>query len=172
MSKLNADDLVTTLRRRARELMTNDGYNAQYVKVFERAAEVIEVNRRFLVSGEQFTIETVVANRLLRNGLAMAHGIIRKHVGRKHAGLKMIEGTLGATKEAGVGRHIIVMEVTAGKTREQLDEELRVVLDAYFAKGDSDGKQAEVDEVEEGPDDDGGALQSRNPRQQAARRVP
>jgi hypothetical protein len=164
------NDIVATLRRRAKELGA-DGYNDTYTGVLLRAAEVLDVHRRFLVSGEQFTIEVVAANRLLRNALVKAHGCLLK-LGGKHAiGLDMIRGTLGATKEPGIGRHIITMEVTAGKTREQLDEEIRVVLDAYFKKG-------ETNETEEGTDtepaagDAGRSSRAGGARQQAARRVP
>lgn len=136
MTTLN-DDTVSTLRRRARELLA-DGYNAQYVKVLERAAENLEVHKRYLVSGEAFTLGAIMANRVLRNALNVARGILREVRGRHEPMLTKIDAVLKGTKEPGLGRHILMLEVVPGKDREALEAEVAVVLDAYFKKGETD----------------------------------
>lgn len=133
------DDLVSVLRRRAKQLSTEEHFNEQYIGVFLRAADELQARRMAAIPGgdEQLAVNAIADNRRLRNTLVKVYGQIRA---RKPAGwpdqvMTMAEHTLAAVRPHGEGRIIMAIQINKHDTRANVEAIVASLLDAHFHGG-------------------------------------
>lgn len=160
-------DTVVVLRRRAKQLLDDQG--EQFIGVFLRAADELEMRRKAALPGgdERLAVEAIADNRRLRNTLVHIYNQIRA---RKPAGwpdqvMQAAERTLAAVRPFGEGRRIMAIQIGKDEPRESVEAIVAELLDAHY-RG-KDGQETSSEETSAGEAaglelEDSGAGESRD----------
>lgn len=122
------------LRRRAKELQAD--YNEQYVGCLLRAADEIEARRLASTDEEQAIVDAIADNRRLRQCLQGMFGRIHSAPipkGIRKDWCNVIAVALKVTKELGIGRRILAIQVGDDATRDDLVAAATAQIDLHLA---------------------------------------
>jgi hypothetical protein len=92
----------------------------------------LDVRRLNATDAEEMNVILVADNRRLRQSLQHVFGLVRARLGKRDLALDEIKNALNATKELGVGRLILAIELQPDQSRAGIEEKIARVLDAHF----------------------------------------
>jgi hypothetical protein len=146
-----SNDEPQVLRRRAKTL-TDDGYNANFISVFLRAADELIVRRRCARDPEQETVNAQSDIRRLKRALSNIAGIIfRSNMGKEFRQAVAAELRIAnEIAEPGKRRQILALAVGEGVTREEFLAAAAEQYDRHIGgeHGDEDVRASEGSESE------------------------